>query len=178
MSKDSRARSQEKKDIEKLKLLFALVKCSRKSDRQLADDLGISQTTITRRRQELENEGYIKEYTIIPDLKKMGFEIIAFTFFQLKERLTPKQTKSGNEWLKTRPEIIYYGEGEGPGESFMAISVHRNYESYSKMMRETNSEQVRPPEILMSFRVNTGTHPIMSKAFSFRYLENVLGEQK
>jgi DNA-binding Lrp family transcriptional regulator len=48
------------------------MKNSRKSDRQLARAIGTSQPTVTRIRSRLEKEGYIKEYTMIPDFGKLG----------------------------------------------------------------------------------------------------------
>ena len=185
MPKEVRARSQEKKNTEKLKLLFALIKGSRRSDRQLAKDLGLSQATIARRRQELENEGFIKEYTVIPDLKKMGFEIVAFTISQQREYYPPglraRLVNALMDYLKKKPEIIYFAEGEGLGELFVAISVHRDYTSYANLIREVTELRERkpelrdmhvPPEIILSVRVNTGSRSPLSKPFSFRYLES------
>jgi len=74
-----------KKKEEKLRILFELIKGARRSDRELAKAVGTSQPTITRKRTKLEKEGFIKEYTVIPDLKKMGYEIIAFTFLAFLE---------------------------------------------------------------------------------------------
>ena len=50
-----------------LRLVAELMKNSRKSDRELAKILGISQPTVTRIRNKLEREGVIREYTAIPD---------------------------------------------------------------------------------------------------------------
>jgi len=50
-----------KKEQERLRLLFALIKGARRSDRELARTLRISQPTITRKRTQLEKEGYIRE---------------------------------------------------------------------------------------------------------------------
>jgi len=47
-----------------LKLLFALIKNSKRSDRDLAKTLGFSQPTVTRLRQTLEKEA-VKQYTLI-----------------------------------------------------------------------------------------------------------------
>ncbi len=73
------------KEKEKLKLLHELIKGARRSDRELAKVLKISQPTITRKRTRLEAEGLIQEYTIIPNVAKMGFEIVAFTFMSFNE---------------------------------------------------------------------------------------------
>ncbi|MGC9346262.1 MAG: Lrp/AsnC family transcriptional regulator, partial [Candidatus Bathyarchaeales archaeon] len=57
-------------------LLYEFMKNSKRSDRELAKAVGVSQPTITRMRKNLEKLGYIREYTIMPALEKLGFEII------------------------------------------------------------------------------------------------------
>jgi len=50
------------------KFLLELLKDSKRSDREIAKVLGVSQPTITRMRNRLVQEGVIQEFTIIPDL--------------------------------------------------------------------------------------------------------------
>jgi DNA-binding Lrp family transcriptional regulator len=76
------------KEVE-LKLVSELMKNSRKSDRQLARAIGTSQPTVTRIRSRLEKEGYIKEYTTIPDFGKLGHHLLGLTFVKLKKMLDP-----------------------------------------------------------------------------------------
>lgn len=64
------------------------MKNSKRSDRELSKIVRVSQPTITRTR--LEREGYIKEYTIIPDFAKLGFELLAITFVKLRLRMLGK----------------------------------------------------------------------------------------
>jgi len=63
------------KDIE-LRLIAELMKDSRKSDRELAKVIGVSQPTITRIRTRLEKSGVIREYTIIPDFSQLGYTLM------------------------------------------------------------------------------------------------------
>jgi DNA-binding Lrp family transcriptional regulator len=72
------------KDVE-LKLVVELMKNSRRSDRELARTLGVSQPTVTRTRARLEKEGFIKEYTIVPDFSKLGFGIMSVFFMKTKQ---------------------------------------------------------------------------------------------
>jgi Lrp/AsnC family transcriptional regulator for asnA, asnC and gidA len=67
------------KEVE-LKLVSELMKNSRRSDRDLAKAIGVSQPTVTRTRSRLEREGIIREYTMIPDFGKLGYKIMALTF--------------------------------------------------------------------------------------------------
>ncbi len=52
------------KDTE-LKVVVELIKNSRRSNRELARAIGMSQPTVTRTRTGLEKQGIIKEYTIV-----------------------------------------------------------------------------------------------------------------
>ena len=72
------------KDME-LRLISELMKNSRRSDRELAKALRTSQPTVSRTIKKLEKEGYIKEYTAVPNFSKLGFQIMAFTLIKLKE---------------------------------------------------------------------------------------------
>ena len=57
------------------KLLWELLKNSRRSDRELAKALGTSQPTVTRRRVNIE-KNFIDGYTAIPKWEKIGFELL------------------------------------------------------------------------------------------------------
>jgi DNA-binding Lrp family transcriptional regulator len=63
-----------------LKLIDELIKDSRRSGRELADRIGVSQPTATRLRTKLENSGFIQEFTAIPNFRKIGYELLVFTF--------------------------------------------------------------------------------------------------
>ncbi len=67
------------------KLISELMKNSRRSDRELAQAIGVSQPTVSRTIKKLEKEGYIREYTMIPDFHKLGYEIAVLTFVRLKK---------------------------------------------------------------------------------------------
>ena len=65
-----------------LRLVCELIKNSRRSDRELAKSLDLSQPTVSRIRTKLEKRGII-QYTGTPNLKELGFEIVAITFGNL-----------------------------------------------------------------------------------------------
>jgi len=72
----------EMKQQKLLRLVSEMLKNSKKSDRELAGILAVSQPTVSRTRARIEKE-YIKTYTIIPDFKKLGYEIMAFTLAKI-----------------------------------------------------------------------------------------------
>jgi len=67
------------KEVE-LRLVGELMKNSRRSDRELAKALKVSQPTVSRMIKKLEKEGVIQEYTMIPNFSKLGYEIMGASF--------------------------------------------------------------------------------------------------
>jgi DNA-binding Lrp family transcriptional regulator len=84
--------------------LRELLKNSKRSDRELAKVLKVSQPTITRTRHKLEQSGLIQDYTIVPNFRKMGFEILALTFVKMRaEILTPERMAEAREYAAEFP---------------------------------------------------------------------------
>ena len=129
------------KDFE-LKLVSELMKNSHRSDRDLARQLGVSQPTVTKTRTRLEKEGYIKEYTMIPDFHKLGFEIMALNLISLRkepsEEENKKLTKYGHEYEKRNPFALALAvSGMGAGYNRATISFHENYSSLMEFISES-----------------------------------------
>jgi DNA-binding Lrp family transcriptional regulator len=125
------------KDVE-LRLLSELMKNSRRSDRELAKIIGVSQPTISRTMKKLEKEGYIKEYTIIPNFAKLGFEILAFTFLGYNnvsaEELQKATEIAGDLLKKMYMECICIETGTGLGHQALVVSFHKDYSDYTSFM--------------------------------------------
>jgi DNA-binding Lrp family transcriptional regulator len=126
------------KDIE-LKLISELMKNGRKSDRELAKIIGVSQPTVTRTRSRLEKEGIIKEYTMIPDFAKLGFEIACINFIRFRKELTEEEFKElrkyGKDLEKKNPGAFLLAmNGMSLGFNRVFVSFYRNYSSYIKDM--------------------------------------------
>ncbi len=121
-----------------LRLLQEMLKNSKRSDREIAKSLGVSQPTVTRTRATLEKE-YIKTYTVIPDFAKLGYQIMAFTFVKMKsypsQEEAGKIVKRATEWTSKHPNVIFAADGEGFGKDIVMVSFHKNYASYSDFMR-------------------------------------------
>ncbi len=167
MKKGSKMSEKEK---EKMRLLYELIKGSRRSDRQLAKVLKISQPTITRKRTRLEAEGYIKEYTIVPDVSKMGYEMVAFTFLAFTEAKAELLEKA-REWSKKQPNIVFASDGEGLGMNSIIVSVHKNYASFSKLITSLRHDWQPSLKDVQSFILSANRPDLMVKQFSFSYLE-------
>ena len=141
------------KDID-LKLISELVKNSRRSDRELAKTLGVSQPTVSRVRVRLEKQGLI-DYTGVPNLAKLGFEIIAVTFGQRDFQKHPEiNLKKAKDFAQRHPSLIFGAAGSGLRYDRIAISIHRNYSDYSTFLQELRNEWADTMDIKESFIVS------------------------
>jgi DNA-binding Lrp family transcriptional regulator len=116
-------------------LISELMKNSRRNDKELARAVGVSQPTVSRLVRKLKKEGFIREYTIIPNFQKLGYHLLAFVFIKLKQGLNAQKIdearKIAQESLNVGPfEVIMLERGIGLGYDGVAISFHKDYASY------------------------------------------------
>jgi DNA-binding Lrp family transcriptional regulator len=155
---------------ENAKLLFEMIENSRRSDRELARVLKVSQPTVTRKRTILEKEGYIKEYTLIPDLTKLEYDFVALTFISFTED-TPELFDKAREWTKKQTSIIFAADGQGLGMNSIMISAHKSYGEYSHLITKLREDWQPNLREIESFIVSMGQKKRLIKDFSLRYLE-------
>jgi DNA-binding Lrp family transcriptional regulator len=146
------------KDI-RLKLLAELMRNSKTSDRELAGKLRVSQPTVSRVRARLEKEGYIKEYTLIPDFRKLGFEIMAVTLVKLKRELTEEETakirKFADVFMKENPFAYMMAlDGNGLGYDRVVVSLHEDYADFVRYVRATREVPLAELAAFDSFMVS------------------------
>ncbi|MFA5364838.1 MAG: Lrp/AsnC family transcriptional regulator, partial [Candidatus Bathyarchaeia archaeon] len=60
-----------------LQLLLEYLKDSNRSDGEIANNIGVSQPTVSRMKSKLIKDGVIDHFSAIPDFTKMGYEILA-----------------------------------------------------------------------------------------------------
>jgi DNA-binding Lrp family transcriptional regulator len=145
------------KDVE-LKLISELMKNSRRSDRDLARVIGVSQPTVSRIRSGLEKEEIIKEYTMIPDFSKLGYKIMAITF-ALSRFLTREEAEKARKALADgvkdkQFEFIMLERGRGLGFDGVVISLHKDYSSYLKVLEWLRQFDFLEMEKVDSFLIN------------------------
>jgi DNA-binding Lrp family transcriptional regulator len=154
-----------------LKLLFELIKNSKRSDRELAKLLRVSQPTITRMRQKLEKKT-IREYTAIPDWVELGYEIITFTFFNMGIPSNERQeeTRKAIDWVMNYPNVIFASKGDGMGKNGVCISFHKNYTSFADFVSKCQAEWGKYLVDMQFFLISLRGGLIL-KPFSLKYLE-------
>ena len=157
-----------------LRLLREMLKDSKRSDREIARRLGVSQPTVTRTRALLEKD-YIRTYTVIPELVKLGYQILAFTFLKMKsyrsKEEADKMLRKAKEWTDKHPNVIFAADGEGFGKDVVMVSFHKDYPSYSDFMRTLALEWSEAISELGSFLVSIGSG-FEIKPFDLKYLAN------
>jgi DNA-binding Lrp family transcriptional regulator len=145
------------KDIER-RLVSELMKNCRRSDRQLAKVLGVSQPTVTRTLHKLEKEGIIKEYTVVPDFRKLGYSLLAVTFVKLKKYLSKdeleKARKSAKESAKDNLNFIMLERGMGMGYDGVFLSFHTDYSSFTEHKKWLTQFDYLEVSDIQSFLIN------------------------
>lgn len=123
------------------KLISELIKNSRKSDRELAKAIGASQPTVSRLRSKLEKK-LVREYTMLPEVAKLGFEILAISFakMNLEKQVDPRLLERARDFVKKHPNIIFSASGQGVESDHVAISIHRDYAGYAQYIQELDRE--------------------------------------
>jgi len=121
-----------------MRLLLELLKDSKRSDRELAKVLDVSQPTVSRMRSRLVKEGIIRDFTVMPDFVKMGYEIMAINCF--KSKTSEEIAERAKKWVMSKPNIIFAAAAQGMGKNAVMISLHRNYTDFSNFLGEVLAE--------------------------------------
>jgi DNA-binding Lrp family transcriptional regulator len=129
------------KDTE-LRIVAELMKNSRRSDRELAKAIGVSQPTVTRTRTKLENDGVIREYTMIPDFTRLGYTIMGATQLEIPGALTKEKLeeirKTTLKIQENKPHAnLLAVNGLSQNKNRLFITFYENYSDYTDTTRLT-----------------------------------------
>jgi hypothetical protein len=117
-------------------------------------------------RRSLEKSGLLREYTVIPAVEKLGFEILAFNFVT---GVASKNNADIKMWVARNRKVVFAGSGEGlNGKTLLTVSLHRNFTDFSAFAHEFRGAVGLPSEV-ESFLVSLNSG--MVKRFSFKQLE-------
>jgi DNA-binding Lrp family transcriptional regulator len=157
------------------------MKNSRRTDRGLAKAIGVSQPTVSRLIKRLEKDGYIGEYTFMPNFSKLGFKIMAMTFLKLRKDATAKELeiieKMGKQVVEKSLKNIMTVKGMGLGYDMVIVSVHEEYSSYEELVKNVKQFPQRDVESVESFLVNL-EDKVQYRPLTFFYLAQYLSETR
>ena len=152
-----------------IELLFELIKNSKRSDRDIAKTIGVSQPSATRMRNKLKKEKVIREYTVIPEWEKLGYELAAFTFVSVAGGT--KLVERGRKCAMANPNIILASCGEGMGMNSIAISLHRDYSDFLNFLQRLRDYWADYLKDIQSFVISLKSNePLMLKPLSYSYI--------
>jgi DNA-binding Lrp family transcriptional regulator len=162
-----------RKDLSK-KLVVELLRNSKASDRTLGKKLGVSQPTVTRARSKMEHEKLIRSYTIMPDWRKLGFEIFALTFVKMDPKvMSTELVGKVKDYANKFNNSFFASTGEGLGMTGVIMSLHKDYRDYSQKLALFRRDWGQYMTDIQSFVMVTDEGTI--KEFSFRYFgEDIL----
>ncbi len=152
------------------RLLSELLKNSKRSDRELSKILKTSQPTVSRMRQTLVRNGLIQEFTAIPDLTKLGFEILAISSFRTAE--SREIGERAAKFTTSKPNVLFAARTEGMGRNGVMISIHKNYADYVNFIREVKNEGEGIIRNHESMLISLGG--LVVKPFSLKYLAELI----
>jgi len=124
-----------------LRLIAELMKNSRRSDRDLAKILGVSQPTVTRTRTSLEKQGLIA-YTAIPSFSKLDYQLLMFALTKHEKPVHHNDTNDvemGKKYKEINPTFIFGANGDGGGYDRIGIAVHKNFSEYTKYLQRSRA---------------------------------------
>jgi DNA-binding Lrp family transcriptional regulator len=150
------------------RILHELIKNSNRSDHELSKVIGISQPTVTRLRNQLEKEGYIQEYTIVPNFKKMGYSIMAIFCIKYKAHKKELVKKMTSDAAIENSSTVFSSRAQGMGKNAISISLFKNYREYAEYINTLSSQWDDLVEDWTSMLIDL-KGPII-KPFSLRYL--------
>jgi len=157
------------------KLLLEMMSHCRRSDRDLAKTLNISQPTVTRARQWLEMNGFINEYTLIPDFSKIGLELVAFTFVKLHVGVSPEKyeeiRRKAKAFLDSNLNVVMVLRGEGMNCDEIIVSLHRDFSEFTNFMGRLKMEMV-DTEVVGNFLASLNVTQL--RYLTFKHLKNYL----
>jgi DNA-binding Lrp family transcriptional regulator len=114
-----------------MRLLRALRVDARRSNRQLAADLGVAATTVGKRLADLEERGIIRGYRPDVDYRKLGLGLVAVTRIKARGEELPRIVAS----LMSHPQLTHVYETTGEFD----VMVIGRFANESEMNREIKS---------------------------------------
>ncbi len=165
------------KDIE-LRLMSELMKNSRRTNGELAKELGTSRPKVDRMIKKLEDEGVIREYTVIPDFGKLGFDIMPVIFKKIEKEFAEYTAEEAKKKvLKKEKEnpcpLLLAANGTGYNFDRLSIFLSEDYSGYVSYLAKIGKSPPTEDSEIGSFLVDQNDE-IGFMPLTFRYLAEYL----
>lgn len=119
-----------------IRLLEELQKDSRRSNRQLADALGVASSTVGKRLRDLEERGVVRGYRAVIDYARLGLGLVAVTRIKARGEFLPAIVRS----LVQHPSLTHVYEITGDFD----VMVVGRFANETEMNREIKSMLTLP----------------------------------
>jgi len=163
-----------------MKLLLEMMGQCKRSDRELAKALHVSQPTVTRARRWLEQNGYINEYTLIPNFAKIGLELAAFTLIRLRTGSSAEKYEEAKKGIKAfvgkSPNAVMSLRGEGMGCDAILVSLHKDFAEFTHFMRKLKMEATGT-EVVGSFLASL-KDPNQYRSLTFKHIKEYINRKE
>jgi DNA-binding Lrp family transcriptional regulator len=110
----------------KQKVYNAFMKCPRGSDRQVAKIAGVSQPTVTRIREKIEQEGLL-DFQCVPNFAKLGLPLMAF----IEISNTRADVPDAKTFLLNNAAVLMVAKAI---DFHTLITIHKDYSSYCQFI--------------------------------------------
>jgi DNA-binding Lrp family transcriptional regulator len=117
------------------KIMTALQLNGAQTNQELSDSVGLSPSQISRRRQQLENDGIIEGYTARLSAEKLGFGVRVFVHVALAAHSSDNSRRFA-ELVQRTPEILEAHALTGDSDYLLKIVV-RDLKDLSRLINDT-----------------------------------------
>ncbi len=155
--------------VKDLKLLVSLFQDSRKSNRQIAKDIGVSKETVASRIQHFEDIGVIKAFSLKTNYDKLDFK--EFNLYVRLKNTTPKTLDKIIKSLVDHPNTTWIGKTFGRFDLRIAF-ILKDYQDINRIISELYSDFGKHLEAIEYLYVVD-----KFKASSKLFLENTFGKE-
>jgi len=158
----------------KTELIKELILNSRRSDRDLAKEIKVTQPTVGRIRKTIEKENYLSGYTATPNLSKINIELIAFTTLKWTDYNKTDKLRQFEDFIRKSDLTFFSAPGEGfNGKTKIMMTFHKDYKNYELFLRSIRADWAKLIDEMDTFLVSTSN---IIKNFDFKGLTHMISD--
>ena len=131
--------------------LMRLAKGTDNNDSQIAKEMGLNRSSVSRMRKKLVKEGLLTGSTPTLDLEKLGVCFYYVLVFQWNAFADKKLTKKMEDEFTSTPHTTYFAEGSNPNSKYIAKMAFLSFEEYNDFLAEFKGKYGKSISGLESF---------------------------